>query len=70
MSHNNVTTWTCDRCGRSVDVEHEAFPIGWHWLTSQLIGPKDTSDRTWEVCNGCYSQVERLLMNQQNVEAA
>ncbi len=72
MSHSDLTTWTCDRCGRSVAIEKKAFPAGWQWVTAQAITAPDIPpvSRTWEVCGGCFSQTERLLMNQRNVEAA
>jgi hypothetical protein len=69
MSHNNVTTWTCDRCGRQADVERaDTAPPGWHLITAQTFSKDD--QRNYEVCGGCFSQVERMLMNQRDVVAA
>ncbi len=73
MSHLEVVTWVCDRCSRKVSRMKDEPPPGWHWVTA---GPLWTPEYepgdavNWEVCAGCYSQVERLLMNQKNVEAA
>lgn len=69
MSHRDVTTWTCDSCSRPVAVNTGDTPAGWQIVTAM---PVDTAEqnRQWEVCPGCYSQVERLLMNRDNVDAA
>jgi hypothetical protein len=71
MSHNNVTTWTCDRCQRQVSVDHHLRPDGWTYIRAEggMIRA-EIVEHEWELCPGCYSQVERLLMHQRAVAAA
>jgi hypothetical protein len=60
MSHANVTTWTCDTCGRREELPNGMPPKGWKEVRAvDMAEPK--SDAHWEICAGCYHELERLL---------
>lgn len=63
MAHSAGVTWTCDRCRRQITLEAGQTPDGWRLVRSEDLEDKGGNKRGWEICGGCYSQMERLLMN-------
>lgn len=70
MAHDDAVQWVCDTCTRTVALPKGTTPEGWQQMKAQSIDPKETKQRVWEICAGCYSKVERLLMNHKNVDPA
>ncbi len=60
MSHVDVDLWTCDCCGRREELPSGGLPKGWHDVTGKPADGTDTGQE-WELCSGCYHEMERLL---------
>jgi hypothetical protein len=62
VSHNNVTTWVCDTCGRREELLSGQSPMGWHNVAATpVVSAVPTSPTAWELCTGCFHELERLL---------
>ena len=65
MSHANIITWTCDRCGRTANMPNEDVPAGWLEVRTKVVlgnlgGPIEPGK--WELCNGCANQHGRFML--------
>lgn len=68
MAHADTVTWVCDSCGKKTDCPPKGFPSGWRQVTSISVdGNEKAPQQKWEICGSCGSNVERLLMDRNNV---
>ena len=58
--HENITSWTCDTCGRQERMATTKPPKGWRRVVGALLEDPEV-EADWELCQGCYGELERLL---------
>jgi len=56
MSWDRIWRWTCDRCGRVVEVRDRGFPKGWTFVPA---GNKDGVDVVTHRCAECSPTEEK-----------
>jgi hypothetical protein len=62
MTHADVTTYRCDRCQKRAELPRGECPSGWRRVSSlPLASPAPTLPLSWELCDQCAGQVDRLL---------
>jgi hypothetical protein len=52
MTEKKVTTWTCDRCGKTIEVKEDQ-PSGWRRLFSADPPKRASAENVGDVCHGC-----------------
>jgi hypothetical protein len=66
MSHGVVTTWTCDRCGRTEQIDNTHVPANWVELVKKTLPAHPQEEGrmivSWEICSGCSDQVGRFML--------